>query len=143
MKDVIIKNGDSYMIQPTEYKEITKDGKTYKVPKKIVEDMQLASMHSSAAFLLLSLAMNHIDKTEEMEKKYGFYKQEIKSLYNIINSKFDRLKTLMYQEMYKYNPTEGASGKDAYDSDYINTIGAINKYLGFDEDGEYFLHEIK
>lgn len=101
-----------------------------KLSPDIKKDIDDASKHLAACWILLSCVMQHADAAEDIIKKHGFFKFNVKRYINGINSNFD-----VFNNWFTNLSKNSKTGYDVFRNEYIKYTGTINELLGFDGAG--------
>lgn len=88
------------------------------------EDVKKVNNHLSAAYLLMSIAMNHVDSALDVLKKYGLEFRDLKYYHNKIEQDFSRLH-------YSYrNMIDSSESQRNFNEDAATLEDSINKLMG-------------
>lgn len=113
-------------------KRIKKTYRKGELPKVIQHDFDQASAHLSACWMLMSTVMVHLDKAEDLVRRWGEYKFDVKYSIETINHHFKKL-----DDWYRKMASECEEGLELFNREYAGATSALNKILGFNECGEY------
>lgn len=106
-----------------------------KMPLGVKRDFDEASMHLSAIWMLMSCAVIHMDRAEDLLKKYGLVKFEIKQYLMGMNRNFDMLNA-NYRKMTIKSTDGNDEGYDLFCKEYEELTEKINILLGFEANGD-------